>query len=313
MKDFLLAATLLIQQPNFKESLEACIEEGLQNTQEDETERNLDILKSHGLAELGKFEASRINVNYYITASAQNIIDTGNFDIQGESFSLDRFLDFIEDKFRNNIGYFQDIANRRNINELHLVIEDFGEERANNISVAIINTRIIKIDVRRWHKLYLGRRQYLANLTSIHEFTHINNYILDNDEVKLHRELSAIIFESLSYIKNEGEPAYIHAYLRNVAGNLESPENILNEEYSGMVPLRHLAHYFIENIINGGYAVEGNKIEKLEDFAYSYLADSENGDKGFDDACLAMGIKDSNNNRITLEKVRNDLYQQLRE
>ena len=308
MKNILWGLAFLIQNNNIENIVKR---EDIKIIQNDDTDREMRILNSKGLRSIGHFDASGIRVNLYITNAADNIATARNFDIQDDNFNLNLFSEYIEDEYKNSIEYFKGISNRNNIYNLHLVIEDLGEERRYTVSQTRVNTRIIEIDIRRWHKIYRGRRPYLADLTSIHEFTHINNYTLDDNEERLHRELAAIIFESLNYVRENGEEAYLNNYLNDIVGGIENPESVLSNEYTGMVPLRHIVRYLINRTIDGSYRLGDDKLDKLEELAYSYLSDEDNGNKGFNDACLQIDLRDSNNNILTLERIRADLYKEL--
>lgn len=314
MKNLLFAIALGLQQPSFRrpESIDNIyFEQQSQITNEDDTERYIDILKNQGAREIRTFNSEGIAVHVYMTPQAQRIIDERNFDVPDDNFNIERFLNHIENNFSDSMEYFHDINESKTIDELNIVLESTGNDGEYTVASTRVNTRIINIDVKRWHKIYKGLKSYLSGTISIHEYTHVNNYKLDNDEVRYHRELTAIIFESLNYIRKEGSENFIDDYIERTTRPLEYMEAITSHEYRGNNPLRYLSHFFIKNVLEGGYLVSGNKIQVLERFASAYLSDTDNEDKGFNDACLNLGIKDSNNNYLTLDKVRNDLYRTI--
>jgi|SRR3989338_4421327 len=304
MLKLILGATLFLQQPLInQDSLEAAVIEESMDL-EDRTE---EVMHNYdGLRQISNFQASEINVKLYMTSGAQEIIDNNTFDIPNE-FNPAMFYDYVKNNFTSSMNYYHTIEPVKSVRDLNIVIVDMGEGRRNTISAAKIGTNIIEIDIRRWHKLYSGMRPYLAGLTSIHEYVHVNNYVLDTDETKLPRELTAIIFEGLSYVRENGEEGFRQTYLTNVAGNLENKENLLSEEYTDNTTLRYLSYQLINNVLNGNYQINGNKIRGLEHFAAAYLTDIDNDDEGFDDSCMLHNIR-INNEILTLQKLRQETY-----
>lgn len=307
MLKLILGATLFLQQPLIiKDSLEAAvIEESI-----DLEDRTEEVMQDYdGLRRVLNFQASEINVKLYITAGTQEIIDTNNFDTSNE-FNPAMFYNYVRNNFTNSMNYYHTIEPTKAVNDLNIIIVDMGEGRRNTISAAKVGTNIIEIDIRRWHKLYSGLRPYLAGLTSIHEYVHVNNYVLDGDENKLPRELTAIIFEGLSYLRENGEEGFRQTYLRDVAGNLGNKESLLSTEYTDNTTLRYLSYHLINNVLNGNYPVNGNKIPGLEHFAAAYLTDIDNDDQGFNDSCTLQNIR-INNGILTLRKLREETYNSI--
>jgi hypothetical protein len=256
----------------------------------DRTDAVLNQLRAKGLTEISVADAAGIKIKLHRTASAEAIIQARNFDVKDEAFDEAAFQAFVIGRFAPSLEYFRGLVPQRIVDELHVVIDDFGEDRKGNTAQTGIMSRVISCDVRRWHKLYKGYRSYLADLVAIHEFTHVNNYFLDDGETKTHRELVAIVFESLSLIRQYGEETYRKNYLKKVTSPLAKPEHVLGEAFQGQNPLRYVAHAFLKKV---SYA-------DAERFAREYLVNRATGAKGFDEAAKRLGI--------TINEVRAGLY-----
>ncbi|MBI2519291.1 MAG: hypothetical protein HYV97_02690 [Bdellovibrio sp.] len=190
-------------------------------------------------------------------------------------------------------------------------MQDLKEERRNTSNLTTVNGRVISMNLRRWHKIYLGFSGFLGAATSIHEFTHVNNYWLDEGEEKLHREQTAVAFEILHLAKLNSIDWVLANYLTNMAGVVANPQDLLATEYKGMPPLRTLVYGLLKRVWDGTYHVSGDKMEAIETWAATYLEDGNKGDRGLNRAFVSAKLKTNSGNILTATQWRADVYQSL--
>lgn len=277
----------------------------------DLTDSILNKYKEAGLSEVQTAYLKGARIRLHLTASAKTIIDTKQFDVADDKFDQVAFNYFIIERFAESLDYFSKIVSASPFEEFHAIVNDLGEARKGTISQAKVSSRVIELDVRRWHKLYRGKSAYLADVTSIHEYAHTNNYFLDEREDKKHRELVAIVFESLNLIRLYGPKTYKKNYLKKVSIPVARPDDVLGDRYNGMPALRAIAHSFISKVYDGVYAVEGDPTQALERFAFAYLSDTLVGSAGFDSALNKIGFRQAQPAPLKLELIQYDLHREL--
>ena len=167
----------------------------------------------------------------------------------------------MKETWQTGLDYFHVLVPTLPFADVHIILHDLKEERRSTINLTGVNSRVVTMDLRRWHKIYLGYSNFLGAITSIHEFTHVNNYWLDEGEDKLHREQTAVVFEILHLVKLKGMDWVLSTYLGSVAGTVANPQDLLATEYKGMSPLRTLVHGLIKRVWDGSYIVSGDKME----------------------------------------------------
>lgn len=279
----------------------------------DRTDTVLEKIRAEkGLRELEVTDAAGLKLHLDLEGGAEKIINERQFDVEDKDFDEAKFRAFVLERITAGVTYFRAIVTRDLFTDFHVVIEDLGEARKTTISQTAVGSRVLRLDVRRWHKLYKGYRAYLADVTSIHEFTHAVNYFVDEGETKKHRELAAVAFESLAIYKPYGAALYKKNYLKKVSGPVKKPEDVLGDDYHGMPALRATMHSLISKLIDGVYRAEGEKLAVVERFAAAYLLEPEHGAEGFNRALKAAGITDGEGKELTLERVQLDLFGELK-
>lgn len=270
------------------------------------------------LTPLRDFEGKQIKIKFYITDSASKIIEKRAFDLQDESFELDPFVNDLGEVFRSSLDYFFKIYPDAPVKETIVIINDFGNDRRNNSARAKKESRVIEIDIRRWHKMYRGKRQQGAAMSTIHEFTHVVNYMIDPAEDKYHREFSAIFFEMLNYVRQWGWQKFEDSYLEDFP--VPPSQDIMSAQFSSYAPLRHLAYYFARVVHDGDYLVDPaknpqqkSKTELIESFARAYLSNRGHGDAGFDAALREVGFQNKAGTPLTIALIRQDLVSELQQ
>ncbi|HAZ11213.1 MAG: hypothetical protein A2X86_08425 [Bdellovibrionales bacterium GWA2_49_15] len=274
-------------------------------------DRTDSTLGQYQLEELGRFEAGGVEVRFAMTAEARQIITTRTFDKPDPSFDEARFLNFVRETWKAGINYFHVLVPTLPFAEVNIILQDLKEDRRSTINLTTVNSRVVSMDLRRWHKIYLGFSSFLGAATSIHEFTHVNNYWLDEGEEKLHREQVAVVFEILHLAKLKGMDWVLANYLTNVAGVVANPQDLMSSEYKGMPPLRTLVHGLLKRVWDGSYKVSGDKMEAVEAWAAAYLEDGNKGDAGLNRAFVSTKLKTNNGNILTAAQWRADVYQSL--
>lgn len=275
---------------------------------------------NQGLTGLRDTTAAGLTVHLYLTRDSQQLIAAKGFDIADPGFDLAKYTDFVVSAFDENLVYFNRLFPEKRVAELHLIVDDLKEARKGTISETFQLSRVMRLDVRRWHKLFLGYRAFLAGLTSIHEFTHVVNYVADPSEDKYHRELTAIVVEILNFIRTQGEPAFRTGYLASVAGTLDNPEKVKGDAYPGNTALRYIARSLVAKVLEGRYGAPGGgdpaaRLSALERFAQLYLLQPIAGREGFDRACADAGLaagSEAGSPALTLEKIQLDLFAELK-
>ena len=174
-------------------------------------------------------ESSKIKIRFFITQSASRIVEKRAFDVSDEGFDLEKFVDKLSETYQKSLDYFSVIYPDAPIQEVFVFVTDFGSERKSSSARAKRDSLIIELDVRRWHKNYRGSTPEYAWQSAIHEFAHVVNYRTDAREDKYHRELSAIFFEMLNYIKFAGWEKFEANYLELFF--LKSKNDVLSDKF----------------------------------------------------------------------------------
>lgn len=70
-----------------------------------------------------------------------------------------------------------------------------GDERKNMTASVFHRSRVLEIDVRRWHKAWRRGNFAIYETTPVHELTHVLQWSSDQNETRYQRELSANLVE----------------------------------------------------------------------------------------------------------------------
>lgn len=275
----------------------------LENYRDNKGTRGLKIVDING-----------ITMRLYITQAALSLIQNQAFDVPDDEFQLEPFVDGVADVFYDTVSYFGEVMPVP-IREFHVIIDDFGEKRKANSGSAWQQSRVITIDLRRWHTMYRTDGDVSAFTVSIHEFTHIVQYLLDLQEEKYHRELNAVFFETMNYMRKTSVQEFRNSYLARM--DLKSPAQVMNRTYVDMPPLRYITHSFMVKVMDGIYIPASApdtpeaKGEAIEQFSARYLANRATGADGFDSTLQSMGFRNAAGAPLTLAMIQQELYAEL--
>lgn len=148
----------------------------------------------------------------------------------------------------------------------------------------------------------------LKDVTMIHEYSHLQNHFLDPDEPDSFREFSAILVESLNYIRLNGYEHYRESYLSLWNWNLFNPDQLFIAKTTH-ISLRIIAHQLVNDFHEGIVTWDDDKepLNKLEEFAGIYLREEANGSSGFNIAASDSGLE-YNGRNLRLNDIRNEAY-----
>jgi|GEM_PF-3797327 len=248
-----------------------------------------------------------IKVRLFLSNTAKQAIEKKAFLQPDPNYNQANLNQFILSSFSSSLDYFGQLhlVQAHDVPELNLVIVDRGGDRG-SISEVPVHSRIIELHLVRWHKSMLKNQPHYVNLSSIHEFAHVVNYMYSPGETKYHRELGSVFVEGLNLVKLYGVDYYLNNYRRLFAGTITNPELIQSDAYNGMPILRHLAYRLFANLLNNVYKSTGDVLPTLEDFTMNYLLNTKDDVIGFDDSLKTIKIIDSEGRTLTMAKLRSD-------
>lgn len=208
------------------------------------------------------------------TAAARTIWETNRFDIPDDHFQRQDFFNFVLDRYATAINDFHRLTLSAGLQlpalgSVILILDDLGDERRSTVSSTYQGTRVMQLDVRRWHKIYRGYFSELGTATSIHEFSHIVQYQWFPAATRIHREMGAILIEALELFNQRGQHWFARHYPTDFVGRAPRPTSseFLVREYRSSITLRFMAADLITAALN-------HQLE-LERFAFSYLRGSD--------------------------------------
>jgi hypothetical protein len=251
-----------------------------------------------------------IQVRLYLSNTAKQAIAKSAFLQPDSNFSQSNLNQFIMTSFESSLEYFRVLHSEQDIRELNLVIVDRGGDRG-SISEVPVHSRIIELHLVRWHKYMLKNQPQYVNLSSIHEFAHIVNYMYSPGETKYHREMTGVLIESLNLIRLYGADYYLNNYRRLFAGAISNPEQIGSDAYTSMPVIRHIAYRLISNLYREIYRGPRDSRLTAEDFVMTYLKNTKDDVAGFDDSLKVTNILNSEGQVLTLAKLRIDTLANL--
>ncbi len=305
---------------------------------QDNTDPVLKRATPRGSIRLGsvKLDKSAVTLTLHLEQDAQDLMDRNDFDGANEEFDQDKFRDFVLGKFGNALSFLSARVPDWPSSELHVLITDMGEDRHRFPSFFVRGSRVLMVDVRVWEDIQ-RRNSIHSEVMPVHELTHYLQGVSAPREPAYHRELAACVVE-IVYLRHrigETEPAFVDYALSSgplpLAQEVTDPQKLAYPEQFDYVVLRHLAHKLIFSTLRGNYkfapavttkapkqsAVEEAKTKRealvanLERFAIRYAHHPQTGSAGFDATCREVGLRDAQNQPLTLDTLRRDLARDL--
>ena len=310
----------------------------------DRTDAALKEFGAQGMTQLGTVKMGKgrdVSLALHLTQGGQKLMDAREFDIPDADFEQAKFETYVAQKFGNALSYLLDRVPDWPGREVHIILSDTGEDRKLSTAFTVRGSRVIEVDIRRWHKVYRRYDISISETTPVHELTHVLQGLSDAREEKYHRELSAIVVELafLRYRVGPTEPVFL-SYPRFV-GPTPLAAQVLDPNNLDPSAWRVIAHKMTLNILGGVYtfapagkasgkntatkkappqkaqtakdvqARQDATVAALERFAIRYARHPETGDKGFEAACRESGLLDAKGQALTLDTLRRDTARDL--
>lgn len=271
----------------------------------DGTEAIMKKYQDEGLELLAEKSIQGIQVKLHLAKSAKDAIAAGKFIVPDPAFNQEKFNAFIFDTFETSLTYFRQIDLNEELTELNLVLLDKGGD-VGTISAATQWTRVLDLHLVRWHKSFI--RKHMAsytNLSSIHEFGHVINYMYSPKEPKYYRELAAVFVECLHLIQLYGLESFQKTYLKTFPGKI-ADVNLVNDRKAANMPvIRTIAYTFFKKLYDGTYKGPAEPKKLSEDFVMTNLMSNTDEDAGLDEAFKKVGIA------LTADVLRADTIKDL--
>jgi hypothetical protein len=270
----------------------------------DQTENTMKEL-AKGLSPIEEKEIEGIQVKLYLAKSAKTAIEKQAFLVKDPDFSQQKLNDFIFKAFQSSLTYYRSIAPGNEIKELNLVIVDQGGDKG-TISEVTQHSRVIQLHLVRWHKYLVKNTPHYVDVSSIHEFGHVINYMYSPKEAKLHREMSGVLLECLNFIQLNGIEAFNKVYLYYYTSKITDLAQILDLNYTNMSVIRSQAFFLLSSIYNGTYKGITNARELTEKLVISYITNPVDEAKGFDQAFEQVGLLDGQGSPLNYSALQKD-------
>ena len=270
----------------------------------DQTESAMkDVAK--GLSPIEEKEIEGIQVKLYLAKSAVSAIEKQAFLVKDPEYSQQKLNDFIFRAFQSSLTYYRTISPGNEIKELNLVIVDQGGDKG-TISEVTVHSRVIQLHLVRWHKYMVKNTAHYVDVSSIHEFGHVINYMYSPKETKFHREMSGVLLECLNFVQINKMEVFTKAYPYYYTSKISDLSQILNSEYTNMNVIRNLAFVLFTNVYNGTYKGPMEAKGLLESMIISYIKNPIDDAKGLDQALEQSGVLDSVGNTLTMATLQKD-------
>lgn len=263
-----------------------------------------------------------VTLKFFVTKSAQKIMETKNFDVADDAFDQTKFETFVAQKFGNGLVYLLNHTPDWPAPEIYLILADSGEERKNQTASVFHRSRVAEVDVRRWHKIWRQENFAISETTPVHELTHILQWFSDQNDTRYQRELSANIVE-VTYLRQRvgaNAPLFVN-YLR-LSGPPPTAQQLLDPDTNKADAWRTLAYQFVTNCLDGTYQFANldaanqekqpeMRLAAIEKFAIDYARHPAIGDEGFAAACHDNALLDAASQPLTLDTLRHDAARAL--
>ena len=263
----------------------------------DLTEYEMTRLRRDGL-ELERRINGMVNANIYITMDARALME-----------DKDNLIQSLSARFRDNFEYFNSFCNHP-VREINIVI-DSSQETSESFGYVPFFTRIMVLDEPMLETTNVDFLRQIPDMTTIHEYAHIQLNAQDGDEPATYREFSSIIVESMNLIRLNGYEWYKEKYMNysSIAGF--NPETIFADE-SSYYALRLMAYQFMMDSFEENITSVDNErpLKMLEHFAGDYFSEQANGSEGFNLAAEDTGLI-FNGRSLELEDIRQRAYSEF--
>ncbi len=304
----------------------------------DNTDAVLKRATPNGSVRLGSVKLKRgVSITLHLEKDAQDLIERKDFAVKDAPFDLDKFRDFVLTKFGNAASFLASRAPDWPASEMNVLIADMGKDRQQLPTFFLRGSRVIVIDIWSWQDIQ-QRDLVFSETMPVHELTHFLQGFSAPQEPAYHRELAACVVEVV-YLRHridELDPLFMNYLslwgLPPAAQDVTDPERLADPEKFDHLILRHIAHNLVTRILRGTYkfmppiAAKKTKkktpddeakikyaalIDTLEHFAIRYARHPQSGSEGFDATCREFGLRDAQNQPLTLDTLRRDVARDL--
>ncbi|MGZ3687864.1 MAG: hypothetical protein ACXWP5_12915 [Bdellovibrionota bacterium] len=276
----------------------------------DTTETVLTILDHRGAEKVSTYDAQGVSFNQKITKAGKAQVP----DAESAGFEKSvqaTFSGAMESIFVRQLPHALDAQKALRENGVWIVIDDTKESPV-SLSKTYVHSRVIAPEVKRWLKIERGQSaKFLKDLTSIHELTHVMQYLTDPEEAQMDREFSAILVESLRLVETLGEDRYLLVYLPKVAGGAPTRKELESDTYTTHSVIRYLTWFLFKNVHGGKYTATSSA-GLLQKFSESYFLSHKKGRARFDAVAAELGVLDTHGKPLTLAILASDLIEQLK-
>ena len=286
----------------------------------DNTETIVQEFEAEGLESIGTIRSDKqpVTLKFFVTESAQKLMDAGTFDVEDNEFDQAKFETFVAQKFGNALAYLLERADNWPAQEIYLLLSDTGDERQYSTASVIHRSRVVEIDLRRWHKAWRTENFMVYETTPVHELTHVLQWFSDQNDTRYQRELSANLVE-IAYLRYRvGSTDPIFTDYLSLNGPPPTRAQLLDPDSDQSSAWRHLAFKLVSNCLDGTYQFttlnaetdeekrQTARIAALEKFAILYARHPAIGEEGFAAACRESGLLDAAGKPLTLDTLRHD-------
>lgn len=232
-----------------------------------------------------------------VTANIWTTLDTVNAPNKQE------LVNEVERMFTDAATYYNSFSESR-FKEVEIVIND----EANSLGYALRGTNVIILPKSSLQTMLLENVVNLKDVLLMHEYAHVQNHLLDPDEPESFREFSAMLAESLNFIRINGYENYNEHYLSLWNWNLFNPDQLFIAKTTH-IALRVITNQLVNDFYEGRVTWDDNKepLNKLEEFVGVYLREEANEISGFNIAASDSGLEYYGRN-LRMNDIRNEAY-----
>jgi len=215
----------------------------------------------------------------------------------------DDIVDMVAELFRNDTNYFNSFCSHP-VNNIEIIIDG----PSSKIGYVPFDTSVIVLSNEHLEEMLNDENNYMRAFLMIHEYGHVQLWVLDKDEHMMNAELPSMVVESLNAIRIYGyerfKAEYPHPFKSDGFDRLEFLIGLASKAAARM-SIKQL----ITGIFEGRITWDDDRepLQKLEQFAGMYFAEEANGEQGFDNAARDAGLM-YRGRELRLLDIRREAY-----
>jgi|GEM_PF-7123199 len=251
----------------------------------DSTDSLLNTWLGQGIALIDQRRVRNINLKLYTSPSAQAFIAQNKIVVKDLN-------NFIFNQFEASIKFFLSLNPLPNLNEIHLVICDYGSQEV--ASIAMPNTRMIEVQIGGWYKTMKTEDEAPTQVSSINAVTQVVNYMYAPNQSVFNRvfigAMVQLLYLTKLYSDTYVDDNYLGRFTRPIVPmTLIDSENITS---SNVIRAMAMALY---NAIRGN-SIQGpleftNYWHERKDLVLQMLRSQVKGKEMLNAACAKLQLR----------------------